>query len=99
MAPIPDPKKRLFAVKNCQGSMILALWGQPCARLAPSRREKYWPNGGIAFAHHHGVGLPGGPRWGSWPPSGGPLKTVGALVRGAMNIMAPVVDPLDAADL
>ena len=32
-------------------------------------------------------------------PSGGPLKTVGALVRGAMNIMAPVVDPLDAADL
>jgi hypothetical protein len=27
-----------------------------------SRRAKYCPNGGMAFAHHHGVGLPGGPR-------------------------------------
>jgi hypothetical protein len=23
--------------------------------------------GGLAFGPHHGVGLPGGPRWRSWP--------------------------------
>jgi hypothetical protein len=29
--------------------------------------HKYCHNGGMAFAHHHGVGLPGGPRRRSWP--------------------------------
>ena len=37
---------------------IHALRGQPWTRLAfSSKGEKYWPNGGIAFAHKHGGGL------------------------------------------
>jgi hypothetical protein len=38
-----------------------------CADEFDWPREKYCPNGGMAFAHHHGVGLPGGPRGRSWP--------------------------------
>jgi hypothetical protein len=29
--------------------------------------RKYCHNGGMAFARHHDVGLPRGPRWRSWP--------------------------------
>jgi len=48
-----------------------------CVATLLPHHDKYCHNGGMAFAHHHGVGSPGGPRWRSWPLSGGPLKTAG----------------------
>jgi hypothetical protein len=39
--------------------------------LSVSRREKYCHNEGMAFAHHHGVGLPGSTT-AIMAPSGGP---------------------------
>ncbi len=42
--------------------------------------HKYCHNGGIAFAPHHGVGLPRGPRRRSWPLPAVPRKWV--ICRG-----------------
>jgi hypothetical protein len=50
MAPCLTPRNERFAGKNCQGSMILALWEQTSARLPFGHREKYCHNGALAFA-------------------------------------------------
>jgi hypothetical protein len=48
----------------------------------------------MAFAHHHGVGLPGGPPAAIMAPSGGPLKNgwfagKSRRVRGSVLIRVP----------
>jgi hypothetical protein len=66
--------------------MILALWGQPCARLLSHCGEKYCPNGGIAFRPHYGGGYRDRRR--------------AACDPGSTNaIMAPIPDPQETAEL
>jgi hypothetical protein len=65
--------------KSCEGPGS-APFGGSDGLVCFSRREKYCHNGGIAFAHHHGVGLPGGSTTAIMAPSGGPLKA--AVCRG-----------------
>jgi hypothetical protein len=67
--PSRSPGSCLFAGKNPWVSMIHVLWcpGWTFPEIF-CRRKKYCRNGGMAFAHHHGAGVPGGPRWADHGP-------------------------------
>jgi hypothetical protein len=45
-------------------------------------RDKYCHNGGMAFAHHHGVGFTGS-TMAIMAPAGGPLKMAGLQEKAA----------------
>jgi hypothetical protein len=85
----PKPPTSSDDSDDCAGTLVGGRWAPrsgalsltPCRRIRPhGGREKYCHNGGMAFAHHHGGGLPGGPKMAIMAPSGGPLKT--AVLQG-----------------
>jgi hypothetical protein len=69
MAPILVPRETAdLQGRTARGSMILALWGQPCARLLIRRAAKYCPNG----AWPSPIGCDGGEDRTPSAPSGSP---------------------------
>jgi hypothetical protein len=73
VAPFRVPWKRVLLQGKRLGVHDSApFWGPGWTRLALSTPCEVLPHGGIAFADHHGAGLPGGPTKEMMAPSRGP---------------------------